>query len=218
MKYKLFIAVIFISTLVKPVKFQGLTETGIDKNSFLCPAADQEADCVNTDTEYIGASLSDTQPIQIFNNQSFWLKKEAQREQFLNTDKRYSGTSLSDKMRSEGWLAMGGYCILISTSPTLTNIVMPNIKATAGKVKVVVQLWYNGDNLIQLWSQDAAILPEGKGFKVNITSSIDLQVGQLPPIAKETTLIGQIGLQQNNRQLIYVQAEGSPRTVKIQVV
>jgi len=220
MKRFFYIAVgLLWSADAQSIIFQGLVEAGITKNSFFCPAsATGSTDCSNVDSGAIGYHVSGSQPLQFFNNQSYWLKQETDRETIVHTDLKYSGASLRNKMISEGWVAMGGYCILISISPILTDLIMPAVKASGGNIKVIVQLWYNGSQLIQLWSQDAAVLPQDKGFKVLITSDLDSQIAKLPALASEKTFLGKLGLQQNNRLPEYAQATGAPRSVKIQVL
>lgn len=210
-----FMLIALISTPTLAVVFHGLVETGITKNNFSCSSSVDQT-CSNVDSGAIGFNLSASQSLQFFNNQSYWLRQEAGIESDLVTNKKYSGVALRNKMISEGWVAMGSYCILISVDPILTEIVMPTVKpSTANQVKVVVQLWYNGDQQIQLWSQDAAILSKNQGFQVMITSDIDSQITLLPSLESQTSFLGQIGLQQNNRQSAYGQATGCPRMVKI---
>ena len=200
-----------------PVIFNGLIESGITKNNFLC-SAPGEQDCSNADSGAIGFNLTTSQSLQFFNNQSFWLRQQAAKESDLVTNQNYSGSALTDKMVSEGWVAMGGYCVLISADPMLADVVMPLIKTTtSNQVKVVVQLWYNGDQQMQLWSQDAAILSVTQSFQVTISSDIDSQVSLLPSLESQTSFLGQIGLQQNNRQPAYAHATGCPRMVKINI-
>jgi len=209
----------FFSIKLSAVVFQGLVETGITKNSFKCPAsAVGSQDCSNVDTGAVGFNLVGGQLLQFFNNQSYWLRQEVQQKQNLQTNQRYSGSDLLAKMASEGWVAMGGYCILISLGHILDSVVMPAIKSSSDSVKVVVQLWYNGDQMIQLWSQDAVVLKKDQAFQVLVTSDIDAQVALLPPLSVEKTFLEQLGLQQNNRQPNYMQAIGCPRMVKIQAV
>jgi hypothetical protein len=213
-----FLCVVF-STSLQAVVFQGLIETGITKNSFMCPlSAAGSQDCSNVDAGAIGFKLTGSQILQFFNNQSYWLRQEVQQKQNLQTNQRYSASDLQAKMASEGWVAMGGYCILISVGHILNDVVMPTVQASGDNVKVVVQLWYNGDQLIQLWSQDAVVLKKDQGFQVLVTSDTDTQVAQLPALTAETTFLGQLGLQQNNRQPEYMQAAGCPRMVKIQAM
>ncbi|MCX5924355.1 MAG: hypothetical protein NTZ68_02960 [Candidatus Dependentiae bacterium] len=204
---------------VHSVVFQGLDDSAVKINTFSCPAGSTgSTDCSSADANSIGLVLSDQKPLQFFNNQSYWLRQQAQVEQHAQTVLRRSGADLQTYMQGEGWVAMGSYCIFISTNRILTDVVMPAVKASADQVKVVVQLWYNGENLIQLWSQDAAVMPKTQGFKVVVSSAQDAQISTLPKLSDETNFLDKIGLQINNRTVQYGKAKNSPRSVKIQPV
>ena len=204
------------STLAYGLTFQGLTELGITKNSFLCSDSSAVA-CSNADAGAIGCELMGSQPLQFFDNQLYWLQQKANRAEIVQTDLRYTGSALENKLNAEGWGQMGAYCIIVSVDPVLVDVVMPNVEVNANQIKLVAQLWYNGGNLIQLWSQDAVAIDKTKSFKISITSDLDAQISRWFTSASSKSFVGQIGLQANNRQAEYAQANGSPRCVKIVV-
>ncbi|HSW77104.1 MAG TPA: hypothetical protein VLG50_08655 [Candidatus Saccharimonadales bacterium] len=223
---------LLINSYQYAVIFQGLKEnSNVTKNTFSCPtAASGASDCSNADSNASGFVVTQQSPLQFFNNQSYWLRREAEKRQDYQTNQPLSGTELDSKMQSEGWVAMGSYCILISTNSVLTDVVMPNVTASGDQVKVVVQLWYNGENNIQLWSQDAAVMSATQGFSVLISSDQDDQISQLPVLSASSSkltqnsklsdgkaFLNQIGLQINNRTNQYGKANNSPRSVKIQL-
>jgi len=205
--------------------FQGLVENSdINKNTFLCPAsaADGIQGCKDTQAAAHGFDVSGGRTMQFCNNQEYWLQQEAIQAQYIATVRNYTGSQLEQKLHAEGWKAMGGYAVVISTNPLLVNLVMPEVVAGAGQIKVVVQLWYNGNDLIQLWSQDAIVLADGAGFQVALSSALDdrlpglLTSNSATITSWQTTFLSQLDLQSNNRQASdYGAAVGSPRQVRI---
>lgn len=221
MKLKNFLFTIFLMhASVHAIIFNGLVETGVSTNSFLCPA--NAPGCVSPNTNTQGFNFTQNQMLQIFNNQTYWLQQEIAQEQYIGQALLYSGTALQNKMTSSGWGAMGGYCIIISIDPILTKIVAPTLIAKTGQQKVVVQLWYNGDQMLQLWSQDAQILSSNQEFTVAISTAVDPLSGiSATPTSASTTFVDtfltNLHLQQSSRnQATYQAASASPRSVTIQ--
>lgn len=215
---------VFSGSIIAQVLFQGLVEqSDIHKNTFLCPASAEDGvqGCHNEQVAAHGFDVSGGRTIQFCNNQQYWLQQEAARAQYVMTVLNYSGSALDQKLQDEGWKAMGGYAVVISTNPLLVNHVMPEIVASTGQAKVVVQLWYNGSDLIQLWSQDAMILDQGASFQVVLSSTVDNRLSSLFAASTKTSswqndFLSKLELQPNNRKKSdYDSAVGSPRQVRI---
>lgn len=208
------------SAQIQAVIFNGLTETKVSRNSFMTPLLNSSSTFSPTDFNAKGFNFSSSSILQLFNDQSYWLHQESIKKQYLATVLSYSGSELKNKMISDGWGAMGSYCLIISIDPILTSTIMPNLIANNEQEKVVVQLWYDGNNMLQLWSQDAALLSKNQEFNIAITSDID----PLSELANSTTqssiktiFLKGLHLQQKNRsQSTYQAATQSPRSVKIQ--
>lgn len=225
MKFKLLFSYSLIPYLCHAVTFQGIEESGVLKNTFLCPAAVENAsDCMPADQGALGFDLSNGKILQLFNNQTYWLLQESVQQLYANQVLRYSGSDLENKMKSQGWVAMGGYCLVITSNPILTQVVSPALIAGTNQEKVVVQLWYNGDQVVQLWSQDATVLSAGQNFKVLISTNPDSLFSVASNVnsssqSLKSSFLAQLGLQVNNRNVDdYNQAVKSPRSVKIQTV
>lgn len=214
-----------ISALHAPVFFQGLVEgPDIDKNSFLCPAsaADGIQGCKDTELAAHGYDVSGGRTIQLCNNQEYWLQQEAAQAQYIATVRNYTGSDLTAQLLAEGWKAMGGYAIVISSNPLLTNLIMPEVVAAAGQTKVIIQLWYNGSDMIQLWSQDAMVFSSGQSFQVSISNTMDTQLLQNMTAAQATqtswqdSFLLQLNLQPNNcKNSDYSNAVGCPRQIRL---
>ena len=223
MKTKIMVSCLLFCQISKPVTFNGITETGISKNNFLCPTeSSSSASCASSSSNAQGFNFSSSKVLQIFNDQAFWLHEEAAKKQYISQALSYTGSALQDKMNAEGWGATGSYCIIISIDPILTSVVMPKVVAKADEEKVVVQLWYSGDSALQLWSQDAKILSKDAIFTVALSSATDSLPGvidasvMLPSSLKEKFL-SELHFQQNNRkESVYQIATQSPRSVRIQ--
>lgn len=230
MKFKVLSFVLMLcATSLKGVVFTGLTEKNISKNNFLCPT--QAYDCSQATIEgAAGYNLSGGKTLQFFNNQVYWARQKALREQYLSKVERYKTSeavhisglqTLQQKMMSDGWGAMGGYCIIITTDPMTAYVAQPNQVPASGQVKLVVQLWYSGDLLLQLWSQDVAILSANKSFSVQVSSDADPLTGvEVAAINSSTPLktsfLSGLGFVEFNRKSsLYSIATQSPRTVKI---
>lgn len=168
------------------VVFKGVTESSITKNTFLCGkkgvgdvpsgGSNFEAEDCNYKMiqDAVGFDMSRGATLQFFNNFTYWLRQKGQREQFLKTNNPdLKGASLERKMAKEGWDFIGAECIIISTNPIVQKVVRPDLKPKGNEVKVVAQLWYNGDDLIQLWSQDVVMVPKGKSFAVALSNAQD---------------------------------------------
>lgn len=223
---KILITVLLFSGPVQAqILFQGLVEkSSINKNTFLCPASasDGVQGCMDEQSAAHGFDVSGGRTIQFCNNQQYWLQQETLQAQYISTVRNYTGSSLQEKLRDEGWTSMGGYAVVISTNPFLLDYVMPELVAQSGQVKVVVQLWYNGSDMIQLWSEDAIILDEGSGFNVTISSDTDDRLASLLAAAKsmgsswKDNFLAQLNVQPDNRKKTdYQDANGSPRQVRL---
>lgn len=223
MNNKLFLIGLFLAFQnLHTAIFQGLIETGVTKNNFLCSDqnGEQTSACISAGINSKGFDVSGGKTLQFFNDVTYWLSKQSQQEQLLATSKNYSGAALQSQMQSEGWIAMGAYCVVISTDPVLQKIAQPALKAAEGDIKVIVQLWYNGNNLMQLWSQDAQALTPGQSFTIQISSEEDtLNLSGNKTLGVVDTFLNNLNLQPNNRLAsVYNIAVNSPRSVKIQPV
>ena len=215
--------------------FQGLTENGVKKNTFLCGNNSatksntsgknfQDSDCdISSIQNAIGFDISGGRQLQFFNNFTYWLKKKSQTEQFYQINDSLQDDALDSKMQSEGWSEIGAFCIIISTNQILQDTIFQSQKANTGETKVIVQLLYNGDNLIQLWSQDATILKEGQSFTIAITNASDdrLKSTFAADPSSLSSYLSAISknIQPDNRNSdSYNNAEDSPRTVRIQIL
>lgn len=227
---------------LKGIVFTGLTETNINKNNFLCPDVENPSggqtnpsesyDCSQSTIDGAsGFNLSGGKTLQFFNNQVYWDRQKALREQYLSKVDRYKNSedidiknlqTLQEKMKSDGWGAMGGYCIIITTDPMTTYVAQPTKQPASGQVKLVVQLWYSGDLLLQLWSQDVALLSENQSFSVQVSSdedtffNIDVASIITSSIPLKTSFLSGLGFVEFNRKnSVYSIATQSPRSVKI---
>lgn len=219
------------STLATGIIFQGIAEQGISKDTFLCgdtsvTAASiagtnfESSDCsINNIQDTIGFDISGGKTIQFFNDFTYWIRQKSKIEQDYQINN--PGANVASYMSQQGWSAMGAFCILISTNSILQEIVGQAKQAGSGKIKVVAQLWYNGDNLIQLWSQDVAIMEPGQSFIVNINNSVDADL--LTTLQNSATVKGYLSsigtaVQPSNRNMnTYNAASDSPRTIRIKV-
>ncbi len=223
MKAQILYFTLLCSNISQAVIFNGLTETSISKNNFLCPVnSSSSVSCTNTSSNAQGFNFSSSKMLQIFNDQAFWLHEQAAQKKYASEALSYSGSELEAKMNADGWGAMGSYCIIVSIDPILTSIVQPNLKAKQNEQKVVVQLWYNGDNILQLWSQDAKVLSISATFSVAISNATDALSDVMNAQSNESkslseTFLSELHLQQNSRkESVYQIATQSPRSVKIQ--
>ncbi len=225
MNVKIFLSCLLWFSSTQSITFNGLVETGISKNNFLCPTNNSSSIvCVSQNSDAIGFNFSSSKILQIFNDEVFWLHEQAVREKYVSQILSYTGSQLQNKMNADGWGAMGSYCIIISIDPILTSQVMPKLTAKKDEEKVVVQLWYSGNNAIQLWSQDAKVLSKNAAFTIAVNSAVDT----LPGVRQESTpassslkdkFLNDLHFQQNTRkESIYQIATESPRSVKIQEV
>ncbi len=216
------------------VIFQGMTESGVNRNTFLCGYSSVNssqdtghevsgADCtVGAIQSAIGFDVSGGRTLQFFNNFTYWLRKKSEKEQAYRIDTpTATDGSVDAYMESDGWGSMGAYCIIVSTNEIMQEVVGQGKQASAGEIKVVVQLWYNGDSLIQLWSQDVAILNPGQSFTIAISNAVD---SALPAMLQATSgikgylkVVGKSMQPDNRKKHSYNDATNSPRTVRILV-
>lgn len=208
---------------VHAVVFDGILENGITINNFLCSGdAVNIENCTPADAGSVGFDLSNGKMLQLFNDQAGWLLLQASRKQYLNQDLKRSGSSLNTQLATQGWAAMGGYCLVITTNGLLADVVKPELVAHKDQEKIVVQLWYNGDQEIQLWSQDAKILSKEESFKVIVSADADSLVIENNSAKSLTNslrlkFLSQLNIEENNRkESVYQLATHSPRSVKIQ--
>lgn len=213
--------------------FQGITEQGVVKNTFLCGDSSvtessiagnnvEATDCsMSKVKEAIGFDISGGKTIQFLNNFTYWTRQKSQAEQnYQINNSQASDSDVTSYMQQNGWGAIGAFCIIISTNEILQEIIEPNTQASSGKIKVVAQLWYSGNNLIQLWSQDVAIINPGQGFTLAISNTADTNLTTALQASVGTSgYLGTIGkaIQPDNRNAqAYAAAVDSPRMVRIQ--
>lgn len=216
------------------IVFQGMTEQGVTRDTFLCGevsvtanslagANAESGDCsINKIKEAIGFDVSEGRTIQFFNNFTYWLRQKSQAEQLYRVDNpEASDSDVVSHMQKKGWASMGAYCVIISTNEILQEIIGQASLAGSKAVKVIAQLWYNGDSLIQLWSQDVAVMQPGQSFTIAISNAADADLStSLQAFAHQAGYLNSIGksMQPDNRNAdSYTAAINSPRTIRIQV-
>ena len=220
--------------------FNGISESGITQNSFLCGKQGvgtvssakggtnfEAVDCDYTEIQgAVGFDISKGHTLQFFNNFTYWLRKKGDREQDIKSgDTNSTGGSLTTaevtaKMDSEGWGSIGAFCIIISTNPTLQKSVLPDKQPEKGETKLIVQLWYNGNDLIQLWSQDVVMIKQGQNFTIAISNGEDSNLEAILVDKDQSSYMkAVVGLMQpiNRNSQAYQQAANSPRMVRINV-
>ncbi|MBP9765321.1 hypothetical protein KBD08_03215 [Candidatus Babeliales bacterium] len=207
------------------ITIQNIEENGINKNSFLCTSATIGDVIVCKDAQSMahGYDISQGKTLQLSNNQQYWLQQEVLQSQYDTTVLGYTNDGLVQKLQKDGWSAMGGFCLIVTTDPLITSVVMPTVTATSGQTKIVVQLWYNGGGVIQLWSQDAVIVSDGASISIALSDQVDSRLTTLtrPDISTasvtwKTTFLKALDIQPDNRQSSdYTNAVGSPRHVRI---
>lgn len=169
----------------------------------------------------VGFDVSGGQTLQFFNNFTYWLKEKTKKEQSYKINDQLDGDDLEKKMDSEGWGSMGAYCIIVTTNQMLQKVIAPDMVVDAGQVKVIVQLWYNGGNLIQLWSQDVKAIAQGKSFAVAITNDEDSSLKQALTVSTKTdqyfSAVTSMMQPDNRLEEAYNAASTSPRKVRIVV-
>lgn len=215
------------------IVFNGMTENGVKRNTFLCGYTSVEKksgggvnveadDCkVTAIKEAVGFDVSGGQTLQFFNNFTYWLKEKIKKEQSYKINDQLDGDDLEKKMDSEGWGSMGAYCIIVTTNQMLQKVIAPDMVVDAGQVKVIVQLWYNGGNLIQLWSQDVKAIALGKSFAVAITNDEDSSLKQALTVSTKSdqyfSAVTSLMQPDNRLEDAYNAASTSPRKVRIVV-
>ncbi len=220
----IFIAVMFSQVVVAKISIAQVVESSdINKNSFLCPAgaSASKAFCLGQAVQIVGFDISGGRTVIICNNQQYWMQQKTDQEQYIMQVRNYHGSQAEGMLTSQGWGAMGSYVLLVTSDPMLTNFLVPHIVVGANQTKVVVQLWYNGDDLIQIWSQDAAAIADGKNFTINLSSAFDERLTILfaqknSQLSLSDRFLTSLQLQPDNRvQSTYESANGSPRMVRI---
>lgn len=220
-----FLMILFLSHIVCAKNIiTGIVEASdVNKNTFLCPAGatSSKAFCLGQAVQFEGFDISPGHTVMICNNQQYWMQQKTDQEQYIMQGRNYQGSQAESMMASQGWGAMGSYVLLITADPMLTDFLLPKIIVGANQIKVVVQLWYNGNDVIQLWSQDVIALSVGQNFTIHISSALD---NRLPTFFEQKnvkrswqdTFLTSLQLQPDNRvQDAYASAKGSPRTVRI---
>ncbi|MBI2353266.1 hypothetical protein HYV11_03445 [Candidatus Dependentiae bacterium] len=219
-------------SLPSGIIFQGVTENNIKRNTFLCKKTDQDSDSVNFESEScnfntiqtaIGFSFSEGDMLQFFNNTIYWLEQRKQKERYYKLSENIKDDELNNKLSADGFVAMGVYSILLTTNPTLQKIITPEKTANSNQIKLIVQLLYNGNDLIQLWSQDVQILNKGQSFTIALTNDYDTTMQSTNQKASTTNQQEQFFLpamsnfmQKHNRnESTYQGAKYSPRMVRI---
>ncbi len=203
--------------------FEGLQEEGIGKNTFLCPEQASGAVCSQADVDgAVGYDIHGGKTLQFFDNFVYWLQQKEHRRQYVKTNLRYDGSALTNKLNQEGWGATSAYCVLVSTDPMLQKVVLPTQKAPKGTVKVIAQLLYSGENVLQLWSQDVVFMKPGQRFKLVVSSQEDNKLAAALQESSHATgvahYIEKLGFQKSTRKdYIYNAASDSPRMVRIQL-
>lgn len=204
--------------------FVGVQESEVSKNNFLCQGAQFSGSICSQESVdgAVGFDISGGKTLQIFNNFSYWIIQKQKRKEYIKENLRYDGQALENKLNQEGWGVVNPFCILVSTDPMLQKAVLPNKVAPAGTQKVIVQLLYSGNNLIQLWSQDVVFVKPGQRFKVEVSSEPDVRLALMIKESKSSKLLNQflakLGLDQTNRnEVTYNQAGGSPRMVRLKL-
>lgn len=204
MNYKFFIGLLLIPTIsLGVIAFSGLSEdSSIDKNSFSCSSsldAQGEDICQDRAASAVNFEFDGPRTLQIFNNQQFWVQKKYKEQQLLMA-RMSQEDEVDSTLKSRGWSITGGFLVVITTDSFITNQIEPKKVPAKGQVKVVAQLWYNGDNLIQLWAQDVALVKDGSSFSVSLTSTDS-------DISKESTVANPPVVSKKSGTAIFAVAE-----------
>jgi hypothetical protein len=230
MNYKFFIGLALIPTMsYATITFLGLNEdSSITKNSFSCPeslGAEGIAVCQNRSTQANNFKFNSPKTLQIFNNQQYWAQQKYKEQQLLMA-RGYKDNDLDSTMANRGWSITGGFLIMITTDPLVTEQIEQKKVAKKGQVKVVAQLWYNGGSLIQLWAQDVAVLTDGQSFSISV-SSTDSAISQEASVIKKLNqpknlqavkeqFLQEVQLSPRNIvEADYKVAKGSPKNITI---
>ncbi len=141
--------------------------------------------------------------------------------------------ALDAEMQKRGWKTTGAFLLVITTDSLITDQIDPDKIPAKGKIKVAAQLWYNGQDSVQLWAQDALLIDEGAAFSVSLSNSdsslyqeqkginqvgYNLYKGDGPKSFLEIKkqFLQEIELVPKNiNQNEYISAYGSPRSVTI---
>lgn len=230
MSYKLLFGLLYIPLLsFASITFLGITEdSSIDKNSFLCPdSLDAEGleICQNRSAQALNFTFNGPRTLQLFNNQQYWAQQKYRQQQLLIA-RGYKDTDLDNTLKSKGWSITGGFSVIITTDPLVTSQIDKKLVPAKGQTKLVAQLWYNGDSLIQLWAQDVVLVSDGQNFTISLSSS-DSTLSQ--EAEKISTLSQPKNIAEVKEQFLqevalapinivkssYSVANGSPKNIKI---
>ena len=100
MKQKKIISILIITLFnqtAQTVIFEGLVETDISKNNFLCKgSAASSVTCVDSSRTAVNFNLSNTSILQLFNDQPYWLHQEALAGQYASESLTYAGSELKN--------------------------------------------------------------------------------------------------------------------------
>lgn len=141
--------------------------------------------------------------------------------------------ALDAEMQKRGWKTTGAFLLVITTDNLITDQIEPSKISAKEKIKVAAQLWYNGQDSIQLWAQDTLLIDEGGTFSVSLSNSESFLYQEQKSInqaeSKEYKGDGPKSFLEIKKQFLqeielvpqninmneYMSALGSPRNVKI---
>tara|TARA_Y100000588_G_C14278104_1_gene935460 strand:+ start:435 stop:1502 length:1068 start_codon:yes stop_codon:yes gene_type:complete len=140
----------------------------------------------------IGIDMSGGHTLQLFNQFMYWSRQKAQKIQAIEASQESKATqaginrqaqqvqdALNTLNNQQGWDIIGPQCLIITTDPIMQKVIAPDKIAKTNEVKVVAQLWYSGDYLVQLWSQDVAMVPKGASFTVQVSAAVDTNLSNI---------------------------------------
>ena len=215
-------AIAFSSEARTGIRFLGITESGVSISNFLCPSGMGNGIPCSTDEidNAINFDMSGGRDLIFFNNFLYWLKEKSNREHFYKVNYPYlSQNDVNSKVDGEGYGAVGIFSITISSDPILVKFVDPSAPTSGNKVTLVAQLWYNGNDTVQLWSQDIVQMQQGDGFKISILNQSDdklavfLKNSQLKTESYASDM-GKLLQPDNRNQKSYELCSKAPRTVR----
>ncbi len=202
----------------KGIIFSGLNESGITKNSFLSNEA--MVPVPDAIKKYYGFDISGGRTIQLFNAFLYWLKQKTQAEQvYWAQNPTLMQDEVENYVNNNGWGSVNAFSLIITTNPILQAAYGAIADASIASYQIVVQLWYCGQDRVQLWSQDVQTAAPGQSFQVNITSDADDAAVSIAATFDTNSYLQVVGsnvLQPGNRDsTTYANATDSPRMVRI---